>query len=71
MIANKTVVKESKIQGLDRSRMFTSRKFRYTSPLNPNYISSYRERLNKADRKIRDLLKNVDVLRVQNKLNNK
>lgn len=51
--------------------MFTSRKFRYTSPLNPNYISSYRERLNKADRKIRDLLKNVDVLRVQNKLNNR
>lgn len=40
---------------------------RKTVPYGANYISTYREKLGKADRKIRDLLRNADTLRIRKK----
>lgn len=48
-------------------REMSERKTRQTVPYTPNFISTYRQKLNKADRKIRNLLNNVDTLKLKTK----
>lgn len=69
MLTERKKIEENE-EKLQKTRELSERKSRLTVPYAHNFISSYREKLNKADRKIRDLLNNADSLKIRSKLNN-
>lgn len=62
-----TTEKHPKLETLNLNSN-SARKPRNTAPHSSNYLSSYRERVNRADKKIRDLFKNADKVRIKKKL---